>query len=69
MHSSVVPLLLSEVPLLLSLPGVFVAVFIGLSGVLGNVHNPNEIVIAVVDVFFYALLFDLLVERRRRRER
>ncbi|HVG26062.1 MAG TPA: hypothetical protein VM865_00545 [Acidobacteriaceae bacterium] len=42
--------------LLLSLPGIIVALPLGCMGVIGNAHDPNAVVIALVDACFYAWL-------------
>jgi ABC-type Mn2+/Zn2+ transport system permease subunit len=55
--------------LLFSLPGFIVAFLLGAIGLVGNAHDPNIIVIAVVDGLFYALLFYWLMTRRFPRER
>jgi hypothetical protein len=55
--------------MLFSLPGFIVAFLLGAMGLVGNAHDPNIIVIAVVDGLFYALLFYWLMTRRFPRER
>ena len=50
--------------LLLSLPGFIVAFPLGVIGFVGNAHDPNIIVAAVVDGLFYAWLLYWLMTRR-----
>ena len=49
---------------LFSLPGAIVALALGAMGLIGNAHDPNIVVIAVVDGLFYALLFYWFITRR-----
>jgi hypothetical protein len=49
-----------------SLPGVLIALPLSLFGV-GNVHDPNPIVIALVDFLFYSFLAFKLLQRMERR--
>lgn len=55
--------------LLFSLPGAIIALPLGAMGVVGNAHDPNAAVMAVVDCLFYAWLFYWLMTRRPRHER
>ena len=52
-----------------SIPGLLVAVFLGMFAILGPGHDPNMIVAAVIDLIFYAWLFDFVMNRRHRRAR
>ena len=54
---------------LFSLPGALVALPLGAMGVVGNMHDPNAVVMAFVDGLFYAWLFYWLMTRRLPRER
>ena len=52
---------------IVSLSGIIVGALSAMIG-LGNMHDPNVIVIAVSDTLFYTWLFFWLIERRSRRE-
>ena len=52
--------------LVFSLPGVLVALPLGVMGIAGNMHDPNTVVTGLVDGVFYTWLFYWLMKRRLR---
>ncbi|MGA8937897.1 MAG: hypothetical protein WB439_01915 [Acidobacteriaceae bacterium] len=54
--------------LLFSLPGAIVALPLGAMGLVGNAHDPNFVVMAMVDDIVYTWLFYWLMSRRLPRE-
>jgi hypothetical protein len=51
------------------IPGFVIALPLSVTGLVGNAHDPNVIVIALVDAVVYGWLIYWLMTRRERHER